>query len=185
MTLENATTGTTTIRTLSNQDFEEFDALRRHSLVTNPESFWASEHEEAPERRKKFEDTNAHPDNFSIGAFVDDQLVGKMAFIRYEQEKLSFKGFIVGVYVHPNFRGLGLAKAILVETLNKAFAQQGLTKIILNVTATQVSAKRLYEKHGFKEFGFEKEGMQANGRHYDQYYLDLSKEDWLDLRKLS
>lgn len=165
------------IRPLEESDFEAFLALRTLGLATDPHAFWASKEEEGPELKQKFEARLAHAFNFSLGAFVSGQLVGIMAFNRYGQVKLSFKGDIVGVYVHPNFRGMKIGDRLLAATIEKAFAIDGVTKLTLAVTANNSTAKSLYEKYGFIEYGYEKRGMRVGDIYYDQYFMDLEKKN--------
>lgn len=163
------------IRPLEQSDFPAFVELRTLGLSTDPYAFWASKEEEGPELRQKFEGTITHKFNFSLGAFLSDQLVGIMTFIRYDQYKLSFKGNIVGVYVHPDFRGVKVGDRLLAATIERAFAIDGLTKLMLAVTANNSKAKNLYEKYGFVEYGFEKTGMRVGDIYYDQFFMHLEK----------
>lgn len=164
------------IKPLEKSDYEAFFELRILGLATDPHAFWASKEEEGPELRQKFEDRITHAFNFSLGAFVSGQLVGVMSFNRYSQYKLSFKGDIVGVYVHPDFRGMKIGDQLLAATIERAFAIDGVTKLTLAVTANNARAKNLYEKYGFIEYGFEKRGMRVGDTYYDQFFMDLEKE---------
>ncbi|GAB5527114.1 MAG: hypothetical protein Roseis2KO_49860 [Roseivirga sp.] len=165
------------IKQLDKGDYEAFAELRTLGLATDPQAFWASKEEEGPELKQKFADRIAHPFNFSLGAFVSGQLVGIMSFNRYGQYKLSFKGDIVGVYVHPDFRGMKIGDQLLAATIEKAFAIEGVTKLTLTVTASNTTAKGLYEKYGFIEYGFEKRGMRVGDTYYDQFFMHLEKEN--------
>lgn len=165
------------IRPLENSDFQAFADLRTLGLTTDPHAFWASKEEEGPELKQKFESIIAHAFNFSLGAFVSGQLAGIMTFSRYDQYKLSFKGNIVGVYVHPDFRGVKIGDKLLATTIEKAFAIDGMTKLTLTVTANNATAKNLYEKYGFVEYGLEKTGMRVGNTYYDQFFMHLEKEN--------
>ena len=61
-------------------------------------------------------------------------------------------GEIKRMYVRPQFRGLGLAKAILQE-LGKYAQQHGVTILRLETGIHQVEAIRLYERMGFVSIG--------------------------------
>jgi ribosomal protein S18 acetylase RimI-like enzyme len=52
------------------------------------------------------------------------------------------------VYVHPDFRGQGLAKAIVAAALEASF-EQGATKAVLQVEASNAIAIGVYESLGF------------------------------------
>jgi GNAT superfamily N-acetyltransferase len=55
---------------------------------------------------------------------------------------------ITRVYVHPEFRGQGLAKAIVAAALEASF-EQGATKAVLQVEASNAIAIGVYESLGF------------------------------------
>jgi ribosomal protein S18 acetylase RimI-like enzyme len=55
---------------------------------------------------------------------------------------------ITRVYVHPDFRGQGLAKAIVAAALEASF-EQGATKAVLQVDASNAIAIGVYESLGF------------------------------------
>ncbi|MCE7991613.1 MAG: GNAT family N-acetyltransferase [Roseivirga sp.] len=163
------------VRHLEAQDYEAFAALRRLGLTTDPTSFWSTVEEEAPVLKEKYESRISKGNNFTLGAFAGDQLVGIMAFTPYVLSKLAHKGDIHGVYVHPDFRGRKVAHSLLTETLKGAFSIEGIVLVGLSVTAINTAARALYEKHGFVTCGLEIEGMQVDGVLYDQYWMQLPK----------
>jgi ribosomal protein S18 acetylase RimI-like enzyme len=55
---------------------------------------------------------------------------------------------ITRVYVHKDFRGLGLGKAIVAAALEASF-EQGATKAVLQVEASNAIAIGVYESLGF------------------------------------
>jgi len=166
------------IRALLEEDYEAFAKLRAIGLETDPASFWNTVAEEAPELRDKFQHRALEQHNFIIGAFASEKLVGMMAFVRYPLVKLRHKGDIHGVYVHADYRGKGIASRLLAKTLENAFAQDGITKVMLTVTEGNEAAKSLYEKYGFKTFGLEEAGMVVNGKVYGQYWMQLTRAAW-------
>jgi len=166
------------IRELCNEDYEQFLPLRKLGLQTDPTSFSASQEEEETGLREKFEALNADALSFSLGAFVDDQLVGKVAFIRNSRKKLAHKGELGGMFLHPDHRGQGISSLLLSQTLDKAFAQAGLNKVVLTVTEGNTAAKALYEKYGFITFGTEENGMVVDGKAYTHHWMHIAKEDW-------
>lgn len=163
------------IRPLEKKDFGGYAGLRLMGLETDPTAFWASKEEVGPEFRQKFEGTVTHAFNFSMGAFEEGKLLGMMTFIRHPQQKISFKGDIVGVYLHPDARGKKIGDRLLAAIIERAFGMEGVTKLMLAVTANNPVAKGLYVKHGFKEYGIEKRGMRVGEVYYDQYFMELVK----------
>jgi len=56
------------------------------------------------------------------------------------------------MYIRPEFRGLGLAQALLAH-LEKVTAEQGLNLLRLETGIAQKSAIKLYERWGFQKIG--------------------------------
>ena len=77
------------------------------------------------------------------------------------------EGFITSVVVHPAYRRKGVATALL-EELKEYGEEHDLTRIALEVRASNTRAQALYEK-----MGFEKDGIRRG-------FYDSPKEDaWL------
>ena len=65
------------------------------------------------------------------------------------------EGQITNIAVHPNFRGMGIGKAIL-ENLIFESASRGIREISLEVRQSNLPAKALYQSHGFEIAGVRK-----------------------------
>ena len=90
-----------------------------------------------------------------VGAFSAERLVGAAGLTYEHRERTSHKATLVGMYVHPDFRGRGAARALVRATLTQARATPGVEVVQLTVTATNAPAVRLYEACGFRSFGTE------------------------------
>ena len=90
-----------------------------------------------------------------VGAFSAERLVGAVGLTYEHRERTSHKATLVGMYVHPDFRGRGAARALVRATLAQARATPGVEVVQLTVTATNAPAVRLYEACGFRSFGTE------------------------------
>jgi predicted GNAT family acetyltransferase len=83
----------------------------------------------------------------TLAAELDGRLVGKInisavSFTRYQ---------VGGVYVHPDFRGLGIARRMATEFIGPLVAQgRGVT---LFVKKSNLAARRLYSGLGFSVRG--------------------------------
>jgi len=82
-----------------------------------------------------------------LAAEVSGRLIGKInisavSFTRYQ---------VGGVYVHPNFRGLGIARRMATEFVNSLIAQG--RGVSLFVKKSNLAARRLYAGLGFKVCG--------------------------------
>lgn len=119
---------------------------------------------------KKFDQ---NPNALVLVAEVDKQIVGLLFFIPLPKKKNSHTGEF-GVSVHPDFQGKGIGKALIVDLLAWARANETIEKVFLNVFVTNKNAIKLYKGLGFKEEGrFVKAVKQPTGEYVDvlQMYI--------------
>jgi len=81
-------------------------------------------------------------ESFALGAFNRSELVGTAGFYREQRSRRRHKGHVWGVFVAPEHRGKGVARAL-----------PGLQSVVLSVATTQEAARRLYLSSGFRPFG--------------------------------
>lgn len=163
------------VKVLDVGDFEEYSMLRSMGLQTDPTSFWASEPEESLTRETRFIKTVSHPSSFVLGYFNIDLLVSIGAFCREPQLKLSHKGFIWGIYTHPDHRGRGFGKQLVQDIIDKAFGMPKLNQINISTGSNNHTAIRLYENLGSKKYGEEINASSIDGNFYNEVYLAKSK----------
>lgn len=165
------------IRVLSADDAPVYWDLRLQALKENPEAF-VTTYEEAVARPNPVEGVVMRLEDrqreFTLGAF-DEQgaLVGVMTFIREQQTKVRHKGTVVAVYVAPVSRGQGVAKALLLDLIERVKGLGGVEQIHLAVNAANEPARRLYQNVGFEVYGFEKNALKHAGRSYDDEWMML------------
>ncbi len=80
-----------------------------------------------------------------------DRVIGYIIFW-YMADEAQICNFAL----HPDFRELGVGRAVLRETLN-VIKNMGAVQVILEVRPSNVSARVLYEKFGFTLLGIRKE----------------------------
>ena len=79
-------------------------------------------------------------------AYVDDVLVGCLAFHALDRAKCEFKR----LYVRPDFRGKSIAKMLMKRALDDA-QQLGYQAVCLDTLASLKGAVALYQRFGFQE----------------------------------
>jgi ribosomal-protein-alanine N-acetyltransferase len=119
-----------------------------------------------PERSLRFEVTD-NPAARPWVAEVDGQVVGMMVLWQIVDE-----AHIATLAVHPNYRGQGLAKRLLLHALREAYLEGGRTAL-LEVREGNQAAQVMYQKFGFEEVGRRKRYYKDNGE--DAILMKLRK----------
>jgi len=99
-------------------------------------------------------------------AQIDGEIIGWADIIPRELEALRHVG-LLGIGVVREHRAKGIGKQLLKRVIAHSW-RIGLTRLELEVFASNVSAVALYEK-----FGFELEGTKRNARLVDGIYRDV------------
>ena len=166
------------IRRLTPADASAFQALRLAALKDTPSAFGSSYEEEKDFPASAIEGRLAiKPDDGAFGAFDNDTLVGLVALGREGMNKLAHKALIWGMYVKPEARDKGIARALLHEALTLARSVPEVKQVNLCVNASNAGAIHLYESAGFKAFGREPGAMFVNGELLDEIHMYLRFTD--------
>ena len=162
----------TSIRQLTPLDAAAVRALRLSALLANPTSFAGTYDDEGAQPVAETEKRLApHAGSVSLGAFVDETLVGTIGIKRESMAKLAHKAFFWGMYVAAEHRGAGIGRKLLTEALRVARSFNGVRQVTLYVNAVNTSAIALYESLGFVTYGIEPCGMQVEGVFYDEHLM--------------
>jgi ribosomal protein S18 acetylase RimI-like enzyme len=166
------------IRELTETDAEAFRALRLRALRDHPDAFGSSYGDEAARPlssiAERLRATVASPDDVTLGAFVDGQLVGMVGFRREDYAKVRHRGYIWGMYTAPELRRQGIGRALLLEALAHARALSGLEQVNLSVVTRNGAARDLYLALGFTIFGLERHALKLpDGDYLDEEHMVL------------
>ena len=164
------------IRQLTGADVEIYRALRLYCLREAPHAFTNSYEEFSQRTLDSITQQLRGQENFMLGAFEDEQLMGLVGMVGFYREtalKLRHKGNIVSMYVRPEYRSRGIARALLVEAIARARRLSDLKQLLLGVVVTQTTAKRLYESLGFTAYGREPHAVKIGDEYFDEEFMVL------------
>jgi len=108
-----------------------------------------------------------------FGAFEGEQLFGALALSRKPSAKYRHKAFLWGMYIFPEYRGAGVAQALMQAAIAWAEEQPEIIAITLQVTLSNIRGQQFYKRFGFTIFGTERRSLFAAGRFYDALYMEL------------
>jgi ribosomal protein S18 acetylase RimI-like enzyme len=152
----------------SNQQYKSFLAA---GLEADEESLLITQKEnaDAPFPAK---DRN---DSFTLGAYANKVLAGVVSFSRdgEDREKLRHKGIISTLYVLKEFRGRGIAKALLEGLIQRVKSLSDIEQINVIVIASNLKAKQLYEYFGFKKYGTEQHSIKWKDKYFAEDHMVL------------
>lgn len=156
------------IRVLTTANARVYREIRLHSLRQHPEAFAAGFEEESLRPLSAFEERLvSSPEKYVLGAWQEDELVGMVAFTRFQRRKRRHRGLISGMYVMPHARGQGIGKALLAAVIQRARTLPDLEEIVLGVTIGNDTARALYRKMRFESSHVEPRFLRVEGHYFD------------------
>ena len=166
--------GPVTIRATREQDATAFRGLRLEALRTHPEVFGADYDENLARPIEFWQERVRDGAGSDLGityvAEAGGALVGMTGIYRDNYLKMRHSGKIWGVYIRPDWRGAGIADALIEACI--AWARgQGLRLVKLSVVTTNTAAIRRYIRCGFSVYGVEPEVIYHGSVYYDELLM--------------
>jgi ribosomal protein S18 acetylase RimI-like enzyme len=115
--------------------------------------------------------------NAQFVALVNAKVVGWCDIIRETKLSKMHRG-VVGMGVHPEFRGMGIGHKLLEQSMVQA-EEQGIGRIELSVYTHNTSAKNLYDRHGFKTEGILRMNRFIGEKYFDTFEMVRLNENLL------
>ncbi len=169
------------IRKLLPNESNSYRELRLQCLETYPEYFTTNYQDEKTKNKLFFQPyiENSDENNFVIGAFHKNTLVGISGFKRHEKHKTNHSGIIIQVYVNKEYQGMKIGSKIIKSTIDEAFKLTGIEQIEIGVISTNINAERVYRNLGFETFCLHKKFLKIDGQYYDHLMMILFKNQYL------
>lgn len=152
--------------------WSEFKVLRLMALKLEPNAFGEdlSEISDKPDEYWQKELKSKYRKYFF--AEIDKILVG-MGMVKYNaMKKFSHITHFSGIFVMPEYRGMGVASALYKERIKDTFANSKIKKIKLIVNKLQKPAINLYKKFGFQIVGTLKKEFKIGRKYFDAYLME-------------
>lgn len=165
-------------RKLELQEIEQYHKIRLECLDQFPKNFGGLYIEEKTSKNFKFDKIIGQEDStdFLVGAFKDNNLIGICGFIQEKREKTKHVGEISGMYVQQKYNGQSIGSGLLKFTIDSAFENPVLEKIILAVADKNKNAHNLYLKHNFKIYGRLEKYFKYQEEYETQVFMVLMKD---------
>ncbi|HAT8893446.1 TPA: GNAT family N-acetyltransferase [Legionella pneumophila] len=157
------------IRQLFDADWDLWKEIRLEALNNSPESFGSSYEEEVLMSDADFQ--NRLSKGYVLGAFVDDLLVSCAGFYKLNSLKTKHRGVIWGMYTRLEYRGKGIATALIQNLIQHA--KTCVTQLHLTCVTNNFVARDFYQKQGFRIYGTEPKALKINDTFYDEYLMVL------------
>ncbi|HEO1363237.1 TPA: GNAT family N-acetyltransferase, partial [Legionella pneumophila] len=157
------------IKRVMQEDWELWKSFRLEALKNSPENFGSSYEEEVHMSDADFQ--NGLSKGFVLGVFVDDLLVSCVGFYTFNSLKTKHRGVLWGMYTRLEYRGKGIATA-LIQTLIQ-HARTCVTQLHLTCVVSNFVARAFYQKQGFRIYGTEPKALKINDTFYDEYLMVL------------
>ena len=163
--------GIVVIREASMADVAQFRDLRLYALQDSPISFSADYQTNLNHPLEYWQ--NRLRDTANEVTFLaehEHRLIGMSGIARGYSPKTKHSATVYSVFVHPEWRGLRIAEALLEACIEWARSKE-VNIIKLSVNAANASAIRCYQRCGFTIYGTEPNALLHEGQYYDEYFM--------------
>jgi ribosomal protein S18 acetylase RimI-like enzyme len=163
------------IRRLSKEDLDAYKTLRLHSLMTDPDAFFATHEEVAHWLPYLFENElriiEGQPFGY-YGYFVRNKLVGYISLQQPYYKKQHHFIELQNLYITPEYRKQGIGTELLKHVLAKASYLPEVESVHLSVVSANADALHLYQSLGFEVTAVRKRVIKAHDAYFDEILME-------------
>jgi RimJ/RimL family protein N-acetyltransferase len=162
-------------RRLGSTEAQLYRTIRLECLRDFPQYFGSTYEEQIGLPKLAFESyiESQDPNNFTIGAFDGEKLLGICSVHLESRAKTKHIGEIIQMYVKPEYKGRKIGLQLIKAVIAEAFANPRVEQLLLNVVTTNIAANRVYEEAGFVEYGKLKHNFKTGDEYADQRMMVL------------
>jgi RimJ/RimL family protein N-acetyltransferase len=157
------------IRRLTQADIADYRAIRLVMLQTEPAFFGSTYATEAVRPLADF--ARALEAAVIFGAYAGAEIVGTIRFMRETGAKEKHKGIIGGVFVRPEYHGMGIGAELMTAAIEAA--REVVEQVNLRVVQGNEPAIALYRRFGFTIYGVEPRARKAADGYSDMVLMAL------------
>ncbi len=170
-------------RKLLPADSKKYRETRLDALEKFPENFGSSYETESAKPKLAFELVIEQQtgNNFIVGAFDGDKLVGICGFAQETGPKIQHRGLIIQMYIQPEYQGKKLGQQLLQTAIVEAFKIPEVEQLALGVITHNLSAAKVYERAGFTEFGMQPSYIKIGEKYLHQRLMLLDRKSYVSL----
>jgi ribosomal protein S18 acetylase RimI-like enzyme len=162
-----------TIRPLGLDDAVAYMTMRLRALRDHPAAFGSSVEEWVEQSPTDVAQRFQSPTGVTLGAFDDGRLIGTTRVDHERPRKMRHRAGIYGVYVAPEARRRGIARALLIEAIAIARGWPEVEEVRLTVSVEMPAARALYAALGFEVWGVEPRALKVDGRYVGEEHMVL------------
>lgn len=152
------------VRVVSGDDWAAWRDIRLRALEDSPSAFGSTYAREAAFAEDDWRERSGGPDSVAVLVLEDGRPVGMGGGFR-EPPGLR----VVAMWVEPQARGRGVGHLVL-DAVSDWAAQRGL-RVYLDVAATNLAARRSYERYGFVATGRTRRLREGSGELVERMVL--------------
>jgi len=164
------------VRSILPDDTRALLSLRLEALQDSPEAYGEDYDYVAGQPYSVWADLVTHSlgegDRAFFVADVHGRLVGMAGVNRSPRKNTRHSGSVWGVYVQPDWRGMGIATGLVRACVDWGRAK-GLATLRLGVITANPAAIHCYEKCGFRSCGVDPKAFYVRDRFYDLMRMTL------------